>query len=348
MAASLCLAAALSWSSLASHASAAPGTRTPEFLRIGLAPRPVALGESYAALADDVHALAYNPAGLAFVDRQELSLMHNIYVTGVHQDYGAYVLPTRRLGSLAVSANQARVAPFAAYDANDQPLSPVSADDLALSGAYAVSWREFAVGVGGKHLRSRLAEVSASGSAWDAGALWRLPHGFRLGGAILHMGRGLRYERERAPLPTTGRAAGAWKGPFLWPGSSFAASLEGSFQSDRPSYVSAGAEFGLLSFACLRVGYNGGQSDDIPVSWGAGFKIPFGRLQGGGGPSWTHKPSAPPDRPPTELLIDYAFLRLGELGITHRMSITLRFGRPRDHGPPSSWEGYEPVYHGPR
>ncbi|MDE2291861.1 MAG: hypothetical protein KGL53_07240, partial [Elusimicrobia bacterium] len=46
--------------------AAGPGTSAATFLTLGFGARPLALGESFVAVADDVSALYYNPAGLAF------------------------------------------------------------------------------------------------------------------------------------------------------------------------------------------------------------------------------------------------------------------------------------------
>ena len=46
--------------------SAGPGTSAATFLNLGFGARPLALGESFVAVADDAAALHYNPAGLGF------------------------------------------------------------------------------------------------------------------------------------------------------------------------------------------------------------------------------------------------------------------------------------------
>ena len=294
---------------------------------IGAAPRSVAMGEAFVGLADDVNAIAYNPAGLAFLERQEASLVHNVYIEGVQQDYLAYVYPTTRYGSLALGGNQVRVAPFSSYDVNDQPTGSVSAQDQAFTGAYAQNWGNLALGGAFKHINSRLASFSASGHAYDFGALWRLQRGLGLGVAIQNIGSGLTYERESAPLPRTIRLGGSWRGAFLWPGSTCGLTLDGVFARDRGGYVGAGAEVWAFPYAAVRVGYLGSQDSDIGFSWGVGFRIPLRRAPSEM-PTWKARPREDVG-PPPELQIDYAFARMGDMGITHRMSLSLRFGRTK-------------------
>ena len=336
---------ALLWGLAPATVVAAPGTTSPESLRVAVAPRPAAMGEAFAALADDVNAMAYNPGGLGFLERQELALMHNQFIGGVTQEYAAYALPTHGLGTLAVSANLLRVEPFKAFDQNDQPIGEVSADDMALSGAYALSWRSISVGGAFKHITSRLAEKTARGAAYDAGAVVRIGRGFSVGAAVQNMGKGLKYDQETAPLPRLTRGGMAWKGRFLWPGSLAAVTVEGAFPNDRSPFVSGGGELRFHPLMALRVGYRGSQDDDLKFSWGAGFKVPLrrGGLSASAEPTWESRyDKAEPDLP-VELEIDYAFVKLGDLGTTHRVSVLLRFGRGRPPMTSPSWrDGYVP------
>ena len=54
--------------------SAGVGTTAGQFLRVGLGARAVGLGGAFSALADDVTAIYWNPAGLAQIENREVSL----------------------------------------------------------------------------------------------------------------------------------------------------------------------------------------------------------------------------------------------------------------------------------
>src|SRR5512142_3359573 len=60
------------------------GTTAATFLKIGLGPRAVALGESYAGVADDVSAVYWNPAGLAELDGPEFTAMHTFWLESMY------------------------------------------------------------------------------------------------------------------------------------------------------------------------------------------------------------------------------------------------------------------------
>ncbi len=53
-------------SSVVPARASGPGTSAATFLELGFGARPLGLGEAYVAVADDVSALHYNPAGLAY------------------------------------------------------------------------------------------------------------------------------------------------------------------------------------------------------------------------------------------------------------------------------------------
>ena len=74
------------------------GTASGSFLRIGVGARAEGLGESFVAVANDPTAIYWNPAGLASLQRQEISLNHVSWPADVNYEAGIYVLPVRKFG----------------------------------------------------------------------------------------------------------------------------------------------------------------------------------------------------------------------------------------------------------
>ena len=70
-----------------------------EFLAIGVGGRPLGMGGAFTAVANDVTAAYYNPAGLAALDYPQLSLMHD-------QRYGNLVNYNYALASHVLSTLQ--------------------------------------------------------------------------------------------------------------------------------------------------------------------------------------------------------------------------------------------------
>ncbi|MBI5242681.1 MAG: PorV/PorQ family protein [Elusimicrobia bacterium] len=312
---------------------AAPGTTTENFLKIGLAPRPVSMGEAYVGLADDINSISYNPAGLAILRRQEVANVFNKYVEGIQQQYQAYAYPSDNWGAVGFSVNLLEVAPFSSYSADDQHAGEVSAQDLAVSAAYAIGFHDFALGAAGKYLSSRLDTVRAQGTAWDFGALWTPHWQFRCGAAVQNVGPDVRFIEEAFPLPLTGKIGLSFLEPLMAGDARITFTMDGTFPRDRRPFPSAGVEFMPVKFASVRAGYQGNQDAEMGLSVGAGVKLInldfdwFSRFSYSEYPKWF------PD-----IELDYAFVSLGDLGYVHRFGILARFGKPKraqeeGHGP---------------
>lgn len=107
------------WLTLAGAAVFAIGTPSPVFCAFNEAlwgARPAAMAGAYTALADDANAPAYNPAGVAYLEESEMTLMYAQLFTGVNFQAGddtsrlglgyfSYVpvIQERRFGSYAIS-----------------------------------------------------------------------------------------------------------------------------------------------------------------------------------------------------------------------------------------------------
>jgi hypothetical protein len=77
------------------------------FVDVGLGARPVGLGRAFVALADDANAMLYNPAGLASLERMELTSTYARLFPGIEDDklhvgYLGFIRPVRRVGTLGI------------------------------------------------------------------------------------------------------------------------------------------------------------------------------------------------------------------------------------------------------
>src|SRR2546430_2636817 len=75
------------------------------FLKLGVGPRAIAMGEAQVGLADDVYATYWNPAGLTQLTLPEAGFMYNQHFQGINEQYVACAFPSQRLGTLAGSLN---------------------------------------------------------------------------------------------------------------------------------------------------------------------------------------------------------------------------------------------------
>ncbi len=84
--------------------SASTGKYAGEFIAIGVGGRALGLGSSYAALANDVTAGYWNPAGLSSLSYPQIALMHDErFGSLVNYDYAAVALPVGMTSTLGLS-----------------------------------------------------------------------------------------------------------------------------------------------------------------------------------------------------------------------------------------------------
>lgn len=293
---------------------------------IGIGARPAGLGETFTGLADDASALAYNPAGLAFLRRKELGLVHDALAPGVHHEWAGYAHPAP-WGTLGAAANILFVTPFDAVDSSDRPLGvKTGAMDAAYQLSYALQIADsLALGGSGKFIDSRLYNYSARTYAADAGLLWRPRPRLRLGAALLHIGEGLRYLAQTDELPTMLRSGASWT-PFAEKDFAHYFTLVADVVKPReePVVVSGGVEFWYDGIFALRAGGRSG-APGPGFTLGAGFRL-------------YHETRSRP-----ELDIDYAFIDSGDFAQTHRVSLAVKFGKPLRDEPARARPSAEPT-----
>jgi hypothetical protein len=277
---------------------------TAAFLRILPGARPMAMGQAFTAVAEDLNALDSNPAGLARLKGRQVLFSHADLFEGARYDFLGYAQPLAS-GSLGVSARRLSHGTLEGRDANRLPTGPFSAADTALSAAYSSSvlgGRALA-GLQVKLIESRLANATARTAAVDGGlvkdlSVWGLPAS--VGAAFLNLGRGLRFDQTRNELPL-----------ILSAGAALKPAREALFSADlrhRPhagkSTVSFGAEYSMAPAVALRAGYEAfsGIGSGALGGLGLGVGLHFGKAT-----------------------LDYAFSPAGDLGNTQRVSVSMRF-----------------------
>lgn len=304
---------------LASSAAAGqPGTAGASFLSLGAGPRSVAMGEAQTAVADDAYAAYWNPAGLSLLRHPEAAATHLQMGQGLSHQFMAYAHPVGPGHALAASLTRLDAGEIESYDANGARRGSVDAGDLAVSAAYgrllsSVSPKapEVRVGAGGRYVREKLANASASTFAGDLGvmvgrldnALGDKARGFRVGASVRNLGPGLKFHSERAPLPRSYAVALAWEGR-PW-GDPFTATLEMKSAVDDGARAGLGLEYWLKRVLAVRAGYLSGQDEGLGLRFGIGVRL-------------------------KRVLVEYAMAAHGAVGDRHRIGLSYRFGGEAD------------------
>ena len=170
-----------------------PGETGGTFLKIGIGAAPIGMGEAYTALAEDVSAVYWNPAGLVRVKDLEASFMHLEWFQGIRYETLSYAQPLGGLGVIGLTAaglytnigGKVTGAPGVAegWELNSEGYYVVvgpdySAYDLGLILSYAyllnIEDNPLALGASLKGIMETIDTYSGFGAGFDLGGIYYL------------------------------------------------------------------------------------------------------------------------------------------------------------------------------
>jgi hypothetical protein len=191
------------------------GSTSAEFLLLGAGARGTALGSSFAAIATDVSALYYNPAGVAMLDRPGLMIGTYDYVADTRYSWGGVAFPfsggSRTLG-FQLGTFGFKDQPIYTEDQPNGTGGTYSVNQTFVGATFAQNFSDrFSAGITAKYVDDRLGTVSGSAFAVDFGtnfhaSLNNHPVKFsfvlaNLGSNLTYTGTGLQGNVQRDPLP---------------------------------------------------------------------------------------------------------------------------------------------------
>jgi fibronectin type 3 domain-containing protein len=311
----LALGATLLWGP--SKAWAGEGTSGADFVKIGVGARPSAMGEAYVAAADDINAAYWNPAGLALMDRTQVSLMHLAYLADISYENIAVGGPINRLSGWAANVSYLWQPPFDSTqnDFGAPTQAAATASDLAVGLSYAYNLGNYrtsdfnisniSVGLTLKLIQRELSGYTANAIYGDFGVLAEILEGLRLGFMVQNAGTTLTFISVGEPAPLNLKLGLAWNLHFNDANSlQLVYDVNHPIDSSDPNYnrwlQNVGAEYWLFNTLALRGGYE--------------FGYDLGGLTAGAGFKWA------------DVAVDYAFVPYDVVGNTHRISLSYAFG----------------------
>ena len=191
------------------------GTTAAEFLLLGAGARGTALGGSFAAIASDISALYYNPAGAALIEKAGLTLGTYDYVAETRYSWGGLAFPLSG-GSRTIGFQ------VGTFGFDDQPVyteeqpdgtgATYSVNQTFVGLTFAQNFSDrFSAGITAKYVDDRLGTVSGNAFAVDFGTNFHAtlnnhPVKFsfvlaNLGSNLTYEGTGLRGQVPREPIP---------------------------------------------------------------------------------------------------------------------------------------------------
>jgi len=308
------------------------GTAGAQFLKIGVGARYHGLGEASAAMADDIYAMYWNPAGLTYIQNSQAAFTYVNYITDVSLNYAAYAKRFEDWGVFGASVT--------VLSMGDQEITTIeepegtgdtySASSYALQLSYArMLTTQFSFGMSFKYIGESIYREDASGFAFDFGTM--LYTGFkslRLAMNISNMGPEMTFsgpdlDIEYSPdpddgnqdtyngqlkvdpydLPLTFRVGMAYDWDFN-DDARMTFAIEAKHPNDNLQQGSFGTEFDWQDKYFLRGGYKLNYEEE-GLGLGAGFKTNI--TEG------------------TQLSMDYAWVSFGRFDSVHRFSAGLAF-----------------------
>src|ERR1700733_10638417 len=150
------------------------GSSGSDFAKIWVGARASAMGGAFAAMADDITSLYWNPAGIARMDGVNVGADYTRWFGDVTHNFIGVTMPISEHYRIGISLTE--------VDYGDLNLSTITQDanagtynanDLSFGATIAGSLTDrFSFGMTAKYLRSSLLDLSADGFAFDAGSLY--------------------------------------------------------------------------------------------------------------------------------------------------------------------------------
>jgi hypothetical protein len=313
------------------------GTTAAPFLKIELGARPVAMGGSFVALANDPSGIYYNPAGIAELNKIYVTGGHTVWFADLDYNYATFVLPTRRINfgiwSSFLSSDDIEITTIENPEGTDQYYKYI--DGLLGFTISAFLSDRLSVGLSGKYIQQTLYNESASTFALDVGSILRTPfRGLRLGMCMVNYGGRMqlsgndlivqtdpwpdyqgnpdveaRLTTESFPLPLAFKLGIAFdvigedEAFFRNENHRITIAVDGIHPNDGEEKLHIGCEYGLFEMLFLRGGYKVNY-DTQKFTAGAGMKVAIGTR---------------------DILVDYAYVDMDVLDATHRISVTIGF-----------------------
>jgi hypothetical protein len=316
------------------------GTAVAQFLKIPAGARGASLGGAYAAAANDVFAMAWNPAGIGHIRRPSLSGSYNNYIADLKYSFVGYAMPASRQSSFGVSAIFLTTDPIEVTTI-EQPNGTGTYYDyngfvLGLSYSQTMTDR-LNVGVTLKLIRESIFREDASAVAFDIGSQFDTGiYGVRLGMCISNFGSKMRLDgpdinttadtnpnmqgdRETPsslqtldwPLPMIFRMGilldlyGGNNPNFHSEKNRLTLVVDANDPIDNNLRGNLGAEYSWNETLALRIGYHTNYDDNtLGLTFGGGLNFGYGG---------------------NEFSLDYAFQDFGLLDYVHQYSLTVYF-----------------------
>lgn len=293
------------------------GISTAQFLKIGVGGRATAMGDAFVAVANDVSALYWNPAGLTQFDDNQIIFSHNEWVVDINHDFvgAVYHLDdanTFGVSLTALSMDEMKVTTeYAPFGTGEY----FGFSDIGLAVSYSRKMTDqFSFGGTIRYIEETLDQLKMRGVMIDLGTYyWTGLGSTRFAVTVTNFGNDLAPDGEVVLVgnrkksdwqsfspPTMFRIGFAFE-PYEDEEHKLTTSIQLNHPNDNSENLSIGAEYVWNKMFFARGGYKV-NVDEQNYSFGAGVNVPISIAN---------------------ISVDYAFANFSRLGSAHRFSIIL-------------------------
>ncbi len=286
------------------------GTLGGQSLKIGVGARAAAMGDAYTAISDDATAVYWNPAGIARLSGQSITLNHASWPANILFDQGAYVFNIKWIpGMLGVNVRALTMS----RDIVRTTYQPEGTGETFDAGewAYGLTYAraltdKFSAGISLNYVQTGLDNVKGSSTTFDFGTLYDVGVlGAKIGMSIQNVGSDMTFIDEKVKMPVFFRVGGSFDVMQMGENRLLAAA-EFTHPPDNSEKLNLGAEYSFHDYLFLRGGYKLNY-DTEGLCAGFGVKFPLTIVKS------------------SVARVDYAYQDMNFLGGTHRVSLNLGF-----------------------
>lgn len=286
------------------------GTLGGQSLKMGVGARANAMGDSYVAVADDASAVYWNPAGIARLSGQSITLNHTAWPADVSFDQVGYVFNIKWIpGMLGVNVRALTMS----RDIVRTTYLPEGNGETFDAGewTYGLSYAraltdKFSAGFNVNYVQTGLDDVKGKSVCFDFGTMYDIGVlGAKIGMAIQNIGSDMTFVEEKVKMPVFFRVGGS--ATLLQSGESrLLTSAEFTHPPDNSEKLNLGAEYGFRDYLFIRGGYKLNY-DTEGLTAGIGVKFPLTVIKS------------------SVARLDYAYQDMNFLSDAHHVSLNVSF-----------------------
>lgn len=293
------------------------GISTAQFLKIGVGSRAASMAEAFVAVANDVSALYWNPAGLSQFTDNQIMVSHNIWLVDINHDFlgGVYHLDndnTFGISLTSLTMDKMKVTTeFSPFGTGEY----FGFSDIAFSLSYSRKMTDqFSFGGSIRYIEETLDKLKMRGVMIDLGTYYwtglgtsrfavtvsNFGNDLAPDGEVVLVGSRTKSDWQSFSPPTIFRIGFAFE-PFEDELNRITTSIQLNHPNDNSENFAIGAEYSYNNMFYARGGYKF-NVDEQNYSFGAGVKLPLNIAT---------------------VSVDYAFSNFTRLGSSHRFSLIL-------------------------